>query len=88
MRRRWIIAGVLGLVLPTVYLASYPVAHKLTAGRIEGAWYYSPAELIIDSTPLTRPMMWWGDQFGVGDEMRLESLTRQITGFIEDSFST
>jgi hypothetical protein len=73
----WVMA--LGVVLAVGYVMSYAPMYRWKAGPDGTGFHfvhlpgYGPVEWLIDNTALSKPLLWWGDVWGVGDKLWIDS---------------
>jgi hypothetical protein len=69
-------ATALAILLAMGYVASYPIAVRITDSTDLPA--YRTVEWLIDNTPLAQPILQWADCCGVGFEVAIASNLREV----------
>ena len=71
-------ATALVLLVAVGYVLSYAPVYRWQVGpdvdgfRILQMSGYGPVEWLMDNTALSKPLLWWGDVWGVGEKLRLD----------------
>ena len=79
---RWIVVFLLAAM---IYPLSYAPWIRFADSRsdkwvlADGYLFYRPVDWAYDNTPLRRPLLWWADRWGVGDNFAAGEIQRLLT---------
>ena len=67
------------MVFSPVYVLTYAPVMRFCGMSADGNWVYKPVVLLHDKTPCRRPLLFWADVCGVGNDVRVGILYRTET---------